>query len=119
MPKSAAGRRNDRRNLVAAGKPDPLRPVGDFPYGDVTVLGSVSSGAEVVAGGRSMSMALRGEPWRLDGQCAARIFCSKNEAELISIDVLPHRRGHGRKPAQPAAQCWLMTASCRLLPWKR
>jgi septum site-determining protein MinC len=59
-----------------------------FPHGDITVLGSVSSGAE--------------------GNARARIFCSKNEAELISID------GYYRTAEEMDAklrnrptQCWL------------
>lgn len=59
-----------------------------FPYGDITVLGSVSSGAEVVAGGSiHVYGALRGRAMAGSmGNAKARIFCSKNEAELISID---------------------------------
>jgi septum site-determining protein MinC len=59
-----------------------------FPYGDVTVLGSVSSGAEVVAGGSiHVYGALRGRAMAgSTGNERARIFCSRNEAELISID---------------------------------
>jgi septum site-determining protein MinC len=59
-----------------------------FPNGDVTVLGSVASGAEIVAGGsihvygtlRGRAMAgVSGDNKR------ARIFCSKIEAELLAI----------------------------------
>ena len=59
-----------------------------FPYGDITVLGSVSSGAEVVAGGSiHVYGALRGRAMAGSmGNAKARIFCSRNEAELISID---------------------------------
>ena len=59
-----------------------------FPYGDVTVLGSVSSGAEVVAGGSiHVYGALRGRAMAGSmGNARARIFCSRNEAELIAID---------------------------------
>jgi septum site-determining protein MinC len=59
-----------------------------FPYGDVTVLGAVSSGAEVVAGGSiHVYGALRGRAMAGSmGNARARIFCSKNEAELIAID---------------------------------
>jgi septum site-determining protein MinC len=59
-----------------------------FPYGDVTVLGSVASGAELVAGGSiHIYGALRGRAMAGSmGNARARIFCSRNEAELIAID---------------------------------
>jgi septum site-determining protein MinC len=81
-----------------------------FPYGDITVLGSVSSGAEVVAGGSiHIYGALRGRAMAGSmGNAKARIFCSKNEAELISID------GYYRTAEEVDAklrnrptQCWL------------
>jgi septum site-determining protein MinC len=59
-----------------------------FPYGDITVLGAVSSGAEVVAGGSiHVYGALRGRAMAgSSGNRQARIFCSKAEAELMAID---------------------------------
>jgi septum site-determining protein MinC len=81
-----------------------------FPHGDVTVLGSVSSGAEVVAGGSvHVYGALRGRAMAGSmGNARARIFCSRNEAELISID------GYYRTAEEMDAtlrnrpvQCWL------------
>ena len=59
-----------------------------FPYGDITVLGSVASGAEVVAGGSiHIYGALRGRAMAgAMGNARARIFCSRNEAELLAID---------------------------------
>jgi septum site-determining protein MinC len=59
-----------------------------FPYGDVTVVGSVASGAEVVAGGSiHIHGALRGRALAGSmGNARARIFCRKNEAELLAID---------------------------------
>ena len=59
-----------------------------FPNGDVTVLGSVSPGAEIVAGGSiHVYGALRGRAMAgSGGNPRARIFCGKNEAELISVD---------------------------------
>jgi septum site-determining protein MinC len=59
-----------------------------FQEGDLTVLGSVGSGAEVLAGGsihvygtlRGRAMAGSG------GNSQARIFCQKLEAEMLSID---------------------------------
>ena len=81
-----------------------------FPYGDVTVLGAVSSGAEVVAGGSiHVYGTLRGRAMAGSmGNARARIFCSRNEAELIAID------GYYRTAEDMAAtlrsrpvQCWL------------
>jgi len=59
-----------------------------FTEGDVTVLGSVGSGAEIVAGGSiHIYGALRGRAMAgVNGNSAARIFCRKIEAELLAID---------------------------------
>ena len=59
-----------------------------FLDGDVTVLGSVSSGAEIVAGGSiHVYGTLRGRAMAgVNGNSAARIYCQKIEAELIAID---------------------------------
>jgi septum site-determining protein MinC len=59
-----------------------------FCEGDVTVLGSVSSGAEIVAGGSiHVYGALRGRAMAgFSGNAAARIFCQRIEAELLAID---------------------------------
>jgi septum site-determining protein MinC len=59
-----------------------------FSEGDVTVLGSVASGAEIVARGSiHVYGALRGRAMAgSSGNAAARIFCQKNEAELLAIN---------------------------------
>ena len=59
-----------------------------FPDGDVTVLGSVGSGAELVAGGSiHVYGTLRGRAMAgSNGNARARIFCTKIEAELLAID---------------------------------
>lgn len=59
-----------------------------FPEGDVTVIGSVASGAEVIAGGSvHIYGALRGRALAGSvGNASARIFCRKLEAELLAID---------------------------------
>ena len=59
-----------------------------FEKGDVTILGSVASGAEVVAGGSiHIYGALRGRAIAgLAGNGGARIFCRKMHAELVAID---------------------------------
>lgn len=61
-----------------------------FPEGDVTIIGSVASGAEVVAGGSiHIYGTLRGRALAGSvGNTAARIFCRKLEAELLAIDGL-------------------------------
>jgi septum site-determining protein MinC len=58
--------------------------------GDVTILGSVSSGAEVIAGGSiHVYGALRGRAIAgASGNAGARIYCRKLEAELLAIDGL-------------------------------
>lgn len=59
-----------------------------FPSGDVTVLGSVASGSEIVAGGSiHVYGTLRGRALAgSTGNDRARIFCRKNEAELLAIN---------------------------------
>lgn len=59
-----------------------------FLDGDITVVGSVASGAEVVAGGSiHVYGALRGRALAgVHGNPRARIFCHKIEAELLAID---------------------------------
>jgi septum site-determining protein MinC len=65
-------------------------------HGDVIVIGSVASGAEVIAGGSiHVYGALRGRAiagLRADG--AARIFCRKLEAELVAVDGLYRTAEH-------------------------
>jgi len=59
-----------------------------FTEGDVTVLGSVGSGAEIVAGGSiHVYGTLRGRALAgATGNARARIFCHRIEAELLAID---------------------------------
>jgi septum site-determining protein MinC len=59
-----------------------------FDEGDITVIGSVSSGAELIAGGSiHVYGSLRGRAIAgLRTGATARIFCQKLLAELISID---------------------------------
>ena len=61
-----------------------------FMEGDVTVVGSVGSGAEIVAGGSiHVYGALRGRAMAgAGGNTRARIFCQNLEAELLAIG--PH-----------------------------
>ena len=81
-----------------------------FPDGDLIVLGSVASGAEVMAGGSiHIYGALRGQAFAgATGNKNARVFCRKLEAELVAIDgyyLTAEMLGtglHGR-----SAQAWL------------
>ncbi len=59
-----------------------------FPDGDLTVIGSVSSGAEVIAGGSiHVYGALRGRAVAgATGDGNARILCRRFHAELVAID---------------------------------
>lgn len=58
------------------------------PDGDVIVLGSVGSGSEIIAGGSiHIYGTLRGRAFAgATGNAGARIFCRKNEAELLAVD---------------------------------
>jgi septum site-determining protein MinC len=81
-----------------------------FPNGDVTVLGSVSAGAEVIAGGSiHVYGALRGRAMAgLEGNSRARIFCSRNEAELVSVDgYYCTAEQMDTKLRNQSTQCWL------------
>ena len=58
-----------------------------FAEGDVTILGSVASGAEVMAGGSiHIYGALRGRAMAGFSHKDGRIFCSRLHAELLAID---------------------------------
>ena len=59
-----------------------------FEKGDVTVMGSVASGAEIIAGGSiHIYGTLRGRAVAgFTGQPGAHIFCRRMEAELVAID---------------------------------
>jgi septum site-determining protein MinC len=67
-----------------------------FEQGDVTIVGPVASGAEVIAGGSiHVYGALRGRA--IAGVMAggeARIFCRKMEAELVAVDGLYRTAEH-------------------------
>jgi septum site-determining protein MinC len=81
-----------------------------FPDGDVTVLGSVASGAELVAGGSiHVYGTLRGRAMAgSNGNARARIFCSKIEAELLAINSY-YRTADSMDPSlrDRPVQAWL------------
>ncbi len=76
-----------------------------FPQGDVTVIGSVASGSEVVAGGSiHVYGALRGRAFAgTSGNAGARIFCNRFDAELLVIDGL-YKTADDFDPALRGAQ---------------
>lgn len=81
-----------------------------YPDGDLTVLGSVASGAELVVGGSiHIYGTLRGRAMAgSHGNSRARIFCNKIEAELLAIDgyyLTPESSGQDF-PTGPV-QAWL------------
>lgn len=81
-----------------------------FTEGDVTIIGSVASGAEVVAGGSiHIYGTLRGRAMAGSvGNTSARIFCRKLEAELIAIDGLYKTAEHmDPRLRGQAVQLWL------------
>jgi septum site-determining protein MinC len=81
-----------------------------FRAGDVTVLGSVASGAEIVAGGSiHVYGTLRGRALAgSTGNPRARIFCRKIEPELLAIDGI-YRTTEDLAPTlrSRAIQAWL------------
>ena len=89
----------------------------NFPFGEVTVLGSVASGAEIVASGSiHIYGALRGRAIAgFAGNPRARIFCRRLDAELLAIDGVyqvsddmdAKLRGH-------AVQAWLEGETMRI-----
>ena len=90
-----------------------------FPDGDVTVLGSVGSGAEVIAGGSiHIYGTLRGRAMAgINGNSAARIYCQKIEAELLAIDGF-YRTAEEFDAAlrDRPAQAWLEGDIMRITP---
>jgi septum site-determining protein MinC len=90
-----------------------------FPDGDVTILGSVGSGAEIVAGGSiHVYGTLRGRAMAgVNGNSAARIYCQKIEAELLAIDGY-YQTAEELDAAlrNRPAQAWLEGSMMRITP---
>lgn len=117
-PVAATTERPETRSLVVS---EPVRSGQSilFPQGDVTIVGSVASGAEVIAGGSiHVYGVLRGRAIAgAMGAPTSRIFAGKMEAELVAIDGLyttaddmaANIRGR-------AAQAWLDGNSIRMTP---
>ena len=90
-----------------------------FTDGDVTVLGSVGSGAEIVAGGSiHIYGTLRGRAMAgVNGNSAARIYCQKIEAELLAIDGY-YQTAEEIDPSlrNRPAQAWLQGDTMKITP---
>lgn len=89
-----------------------------FPNGDVTIIGSVSSGAEVLAGGSiHVYGVLRGRAVAgLKTGAGARIFCRRLEAEMVGVDHLYRTAEHwGRDLHGRAVQVFCDRGSLRLM----
>jgi septum site-determining protein MinC len=88
QPKPAASITQPEANALLVDQPVRSGQSVVFDKGDVTIVGSVASGAEVIAGGSiHIYGALRGRAIAgLTGNSRARIFCRKLEAELLAID---------------------------------
>jgi septum site-determining protein MinC len=90
-----------------------------FTEGDITVLGSVGSGAEIVAGGSiHVYRTLRGRAMAgINGNSAARIYCQKIEAELVAIDGYYQTAEEiGETLRRRPAQAWLDGDVIRITP---
>jgi septum site-determining protein MinC len=127
QPKQERGKEKGKAKSAAPPPPSSLlldSPVRSgqsviFPDGDVTVLGSVSSGAEIVAGGSiHVYGTLRGRAMAgINGNSAARIYCQKIEAELVAIDGF-YRTAEEFDAAlrNRPAQAWLEGETLRITP---
>ena len=118
---------DERRPVAAPAAPDPAGLLIEHPVrsgqsivhegGDVTVLGPVAWGAEIVAGGSiHVYGVLRGRAIAgLNGNKTARIFCRRLEAELLAIDGV-YRTAEDMDPALrgKSAQAWLDGATMML-----
>jgi septum site-determining protein MinC len=91
---------------------EPVRSGQTVTYldGDVTVVGSVASGAEIIAGGSiHVYGALRGRAFAgVNGNSEARIFCNRFDAEIVVIDGLYHTADeYDQSLRGKRAQAWL------------
>ncbi|MFW6076555.1 MAG: septum site-determining protein MinC [Hyphomicrobiales bacterium] len=88
------------------------------PDGDVTVVGSVASGAEIVAGGSiHIYGTLRGRALAgMYGNGKARIFCRRLEAELVAIDGF-YKVADELEPQlhKKAVQAWLEGGTVKIM----
>ena len=88
-----------------------------YPEGDVTVIGSVASGADIIAGGSiHIYGALRGRAFAgAEGEAQARVFCRRLEAELLAVGgVYLTADEIGTSVRGQAVQAWLEQDSIRI-----
>lgn len=89
------------------------------PRGDVIVIGSTSSGSEIIAGGSvHVYGTLRGRAFAgATGNSRARIFCRRNEAELLVLDGW-YRTADDMHPSTrgTAVQAYLEGGTIRIEP---
>jgi len=88
-----------------------------YPEGDVTVVGSVASGADVIAGGSiHIYGALRGRAFAgAEGETQARIFCRHLDAELLAVGgVYLTADEMGANVRGQPVQAWLEQESIRI-----
>jgi len=123
----------DGRPSPAAPSEPPLRPNAAAPLvvnapvrsgqtiqyleGDVTIIGSVASGADVIAGGSiHIYGALRGRAFAgAEGEAQARIFCRRLEAELLAVTgVYLTADEIGTSARGQPVQAWLEQESIRI-----
>ncbi|MEA2740363.1 MAG: septum site-determining protein MinC [Acetobacteraceae bacterium] len=107
---AAEGGANTEANTLLIDQPVRSGQSIVFERGDITILGSVASGAEVMAGGSvHIYGTLRGRAVAgLSGHPGARIFCSKLQAELLAIDgVYQTADGMPAKALGKPVQVWL------------
>ncbi len=133
MPPALSGGRSCAVAVAEPEKPEVKPPVASlmldtpvrsgqsvvFPEGDVTVLGSVGSGAEIVAGGSiHVYGTLRGRAMAgVNGNPSARIFCQKIEAELLAIDgYYQTAEDFDASLRNRPAQAWLDGGIMRITP---
>ncbi|MEH3148228.1 MAG: septum site-determining protein MinC [Methylobacterium frigidaeris] len=131
-PLLAGGRPADATTVPVPAAPEKRRPsslVLDTPVrsgqciyhpeGDVTVMGSVASGAEILAGGSiHVYGALRGRAIAgAGGNPRARIYCRRFQPELLGIDGL-FRTADSTDPKlrDKPVQVWLESDALRMAP---
>lgn len=97
----------------------PVRSGQTIQYfdGDVTVVGSVASGADIIAGGSiHVYGTLRGRAFAgAGGEATARIFCRRLEAELLAVTgVFMTADEIGKSVRGQAIQAWLEQDSVKI-----
>jgi septum site-determining protein MinC len=90
-----------------------------FEAGDITIIGSVASGAEIIAGGSiHIYGVMRGRGIAgLANGAESRIFCQRLEAELLAIDgIYQVADNMDEKLRGRAVQVWLQDGSLAMAP---